>query len=384
MDARFGRWAAAALVPVVLAGVLVVVAGWAPGRAGASATPLLGKQVIGYSVRHRPIVAYHLGDPRRRPVLIIGQMHGDEPAGVQVAGSIVRGSASIEGINLWVIPTMNPDGSAAHRRQNAHAVDLNRNWPDRWAHLTGMYYSGRRPRSEPETRAVQAFLLRLRPRYVVVLHQPLYGVDTTDGGALDKAFRDRLARGLGMPRKAFRCWSVCHGSLTGWYTTHRYGIAITIEFGWHPRTSYLTGRARRAIVAALGGSFGSLAAHDPQGSLTATVADGTVRLRGYGFDVDARGTSLRYTATQDGRAIAHGTANRPSADVDARYRLTGAHGLALDVPATAGEHRFCVTFGNLGAGRGDAARCVTVTVPDPTPTPTPTPTSSSPGVPSGP
>ena len=73
MDARFGRWAAAALVPVVLAGVLVAVAGWAPGRAGASATPLLGKQVIGYSVRHRPIVAYHLGDPRRRPVLGCGQ-----------------------------------------------------------------------------------------------------------------------------------------------------------------------------------------------------------------------------------------------------------------------------------------------------------------------
>src|SRR4051794_14044034 len=79
----------------LLAGVLALsglVAGLtlAPGPAGAAATPLLGRKVIGYSVRHRPIVAYHLGDPRKRPVLIIGQMHGNETAGVRVANSIVR------------------------------------------------------------------------------------------------------------------------------------------------------------------------------------------------------------------------------------------------------------------------------------------------------
>ena len=56
-------------------------------------------------------------------------MHGDEHAGVTVADSIIHGKVSVEGINLWVIPTMNPDGNAAHTRQNAHEVDLNRNWP---------------------------------------------------------------------------------------------------------------------------------------------------------------------------------------------------------------------------------------------------------------
>jgi hypothetical protein len=380
MNARIRRGSAVLLAPVLLVSLLV---SWAPGRAGAATgTPLLGKQVIGFSVKHRPIVAYHLGDPRRRPVLIIGQMHGDEPAGVKLANSIVHGTTAVEGINLWVVPTMNPDGFAAHRRQNAHKVDLNRNWPDRWARLSGMYYSGPHPRSEPETRAVQAFLLRLRPRYVVVLHQPLYGVDTTDGGALDKAFRNRLARNLGLPRKPFRCWSTCHGSLTGWYTTHRYGIAITVEFGSSPRTSYLTGKARRGVVSALGGHFGSLAAHDPRGAVTGAAKHGTVHLSGFAFDVDARGTSLRYVATRDGRTVAHGTANRPSRAVNARYVLTGAHGLALDAPATPGRHRFCLTFTNLGAGRGNATRCVSVDVP--TPTPTPAPTDSAPGVPSGP
>ena len=233
---------------LALTGLLV------PRPAGAAA-PVLGRQVIGFSVRHRPIVAYHLGGAHERPVVIIGQMHGNETAGVRLANSIVRGSAAVRGIDLWVIPTMNPDGYAAHRRQNAHGVDLNRNFPHWWTRLTGANYSGPAPRSEPETRAVFAFLRRLRPKYVVSIHQPLHGVDTTDGGAVDPAFRNRLARGLGLPLKPFRCWSVCHGSMTGWYTARHFGVAITVEFGAHPRPSYLTGRARRAVVAALGGRF---------------------------------------------------------------------------------------------------------------------------------
>src|SRR3954470_613048 len=157
------------------------------GPAAAAATPVLGRKIIGFSVKHRPIVAYHLGNPRStRTAVILGQMHGDEHAGVVVANSIIHGRLSIEGINLWVIPTMNPDGDAAHRRQNAHRVDLNRNWPRRWRHLTGQYYSGTKPLSEPETRAVFRFLRAVRPKRLLVLHQPLHGVDTTDGGRIDR------------------------------------------------------------------------------------------------------------------------------------------------------------------------------------------------------
>src|SRR5205814_9450615 len=114
----------------------------------------------------------------------LGQMHGNEHAGVVLARSLVRRSRSIEGINLWVVPTMNPDGNIANTRQNAHHVDLNRNWRDIWRPLKGEYYSGPYPLSEPETRAMRRFLLAVKPRYLVSLHQPLHGVDTTDGGAL--------------------------------------------------------------------------------------------------------------------------------------------------------------------------------------------------------
>jgi hypothetical protein len=335
----------------------------APGSASAASrlpTPVNQRRVIGYSVQHRPIVAYQLGNPHARTTaLLLGQMHGDEHAGVVLARSLVQGKVSVEGINLWVVPTMNPDGNLADTRQNAHHVDLNRNWPDTWRPLTGEYYSGPGPLSEPETKAMHRFLLDVLPHYVVVLHQPLHGVDTTDGGALDRAFRNRLARNLGLPLKPFRCWSVCHGSLTGWYTTHRYGIADTIEFGARPTAGYLTGRARRGIVSALGGHFGVLAAHNPRSALRANLVQSgaAAHLAGWAFDRDAVGRHVAFTATLDGVEVKSGRAGGPSPGLDDAYGIAGDHAFAFDVPVTGGRHTICLTFTNLGAGTADSRRC---------------------------
>jgi murein peptide amidase A len=239
-----------AMALAMLLATLVVPSTAADGAA------LPGRRVIGHSVQGRAIVAYHLGNPdARRVAVVLGQMHGDEPAGPRVVRALRRAAARISGVDLWVIPTMNPDGRAAHTRQNARGVDLNRNFPRRWRPLTGEYYSGPGPRSEPETRAVLRFLRDLRPTYVVSLHQPLHGVDTTDGGRVDPALRHRLARRLGLPEKPFRCWSACHGNLTGWYTDRGFGAAITVEFGAHPTRHYLTARAPRGLVRALGGHW---------------------------------------------------------------------------------------------------------------------------------
>jgi hypothetical protein len=335
------------------------------GSAGASTrsgTPVNVRRVIGYSVQHRPIVAYELGNPRAKTsAVLLGQMHGNEHAGVVLARSLVHGRRSIEGIDLWVVPTMNPDGNAANTRQNAHHVDLNRNWRDIWRPLTGEYYSGPYPLSEPETRAMRDLLLAIKPDYIVSLHQPLHGVDTTDGGALDHAFRNRLARNLGLPLKPFRCWSVCHGSMTGWYTTHRYGIADTIEFGWHPTTGYLTGRAAHGIVTALGGHFGSLAAHNPRSALRVRLAPsgGTAHLAGWAFDRDAVGRHVHFTAASDGTTVRTGRADLPSPGLDAAYGIPGDHAFAFDVPVEPGQHTFCLTFENLGAGTADPKQCLT-------------------------
>lgn len=372
-----------ALIAVAAAVISVALFVINPAPAGAyAATPVNARRIIGYSVKGRPIVAYRLGDPRAKiTAVLLGQMHGDEHAGVRVARSIVHGTVSVEGLNLWVVPTMNPDGNARNTRQNAHHVDLNRNWPDYWAPLTGMYYAGPKPLSEPETRAMRSFLLDVRPRYIVSLHQPLHGVDTTDGGALDKAFRNRLADNLNLPLKAFRCWGFCHGTMTGWYTTHRYGIAETVEFGWHPTDAYLTGRARRGIVAALGGHFGTLSAHNPRSALQIATSVSSVRLAGWAFDRDAPARSIQYTATRDGTVVRTGRAADPSPGIDELYGITGDHAYAFTVTASPGTHTFCIQFRNIGAGTANPRRCSTVTVPAP---PSPSPSPSPSGVTSGP
>ena len=86
----------------------------------------------------------------------------------------------------------NPDGSATGTRGNAHGVDLNRNFPWRWRHLGGVYYSGTRPASEPETRALRRLILRERPDVSIWFHQHLNFVILQPGG--DQGLMRRYAR----------------------------------------------------------------------------------------------------------------------------------------------------------------------------------------------
>ncbi len=82
--------------------------------------------LLGYSVRHRPVTAVALGDPDSpRRVLVVGCIHGSEPAGIAIATALARGSPPAQA-DLWIVPDLNPDGVAAGTRQNARGVDLNR------------------------------------------------------------------------------------------------------------------------------------------------------------------------------------------------------------------------------------------------------------------
>ncbi|MEZ5098020.1 MAG: M14 family zinc carboxypeptidase [Nocardioides sp.] len=237
----------------VLAAVLVLTTGLLTAPAlggGPGADPTVHeRRVIGHSVRGRPIVAYRLGDAGATRVVLIASMHGDEPASRKILLALRSGPA-VHGIDLWVLPTYNPDGLAAQRRQNAHGVDLTRNFPYHWVDLDGATESGPRPASEPETRAVMAFLGEIRPARVVSFHQPLYGVDTD---TKDPTFARRLAAALTLPAKSFDCGGVCHGTMTGWFN-HRYaGAALTVEYGAHPRRRTLRVTAPRRLVDVLGG-----------------------------------------------------------------------------------------------------------------------------------
>ncbi|WP_193604473.1 M14 family zinc carboxypeptidase [Nocardioides dongkuii] len=224
--------------PGALLAVLALVTGLAPAApvaAAPSAAPdptVVERRVLGESVQGRDIVAWRLGE--RRPgvetVVLVATMHGDEPATRQILRALVDGGP-VRDLDLWVVPTYNPDGLAAGSRRNARGVDLNRNFPYNWVDLDGRYESGPRAASEPETRAMMRFLRRVRPDHVLSFHQPLHGVDTD---TKRPRFARRVARVLDLPTKTFDCGGVCHGTMTGWFNHRFRGDALTVEYGARP------------------------------------------------------------------------------------------------------------------------------------------------------
>ena len=150
--------------------------------------------VIGFTVDHRPIEVVHVAGPGPR-VLVVGCIHGDECAGMAVVRAL-RASTPRE--DLWLVPTLNPDGLAAGTRANAHGVDLNRSFP-----------SGR----EPETRAAVALIRRLHPVVTIWFHQHQ---DVVRAWGRSQAVAQRYARLAGM-RYARLEWP--SGAATRWQNT---------------------------------------------------------------------------------------------------------------------------------------------------------------------
>jgi len=249
-----------ALLTAVLSLILpalavVVLPATSAGGATASAEQrdaVVEKRVVGHSVRGRAIMAYRLGEPGKRRVVLISSMHGDEQDTRQILRALTKGRA-IRGIDLWVVPTYNPDGMARHTRKNARGVDLNRNFPYRWRDLDGSYESGPRPKSEPETRAMMRFLRDVRPSRILSFHQPLHGVDTD---TKNKKFARRVARKLHLPAKRFDCGGVCHGTMTMWYNHAFNGAALTVEYGASPSKRLMRRKAPAQVLRIFGARRG--------------------------------------------------------------------------------------------------------------------------------
>ncbi|HSB39905.1 MAG TPA: M14 family zinc carboxypeptidase [Gaiellaceae bacterium] len=190
----------------------LIVAGLVVASTAAAAPQAQQSIVVGRSVRDRPIVAYERGDRAAEATLVVGVIHGTEPAGLAVI-SRLRHMRLPPHVHLWLVPTLNPDGLAAGTRQNAHGVDLNRNWPTAWK-PNGVawdgYYSGPRPLSEPENRAMRAFILHVKPALTIWYHQPL---DVVYGSDPHVAVLRRYARLSGLP---YRRLTAPPGAATRW------------------------------------------------------------------------------------------------------------------------------------------------------------------------
>ena len=155
---------------------------------------------LGRTAQGRPLLALLITDrpdaPEPEPSLLLNATHhGDEALSTSIAldagqqllegyGADARTTAWVDGLRIWLVPLVNPDG--AHQffeasswvgRKNARdvdgdgviaggeGVDLNRNYPFLWAGLGELgsrsapgdaWFRGPRPGSEAETQAMMA------------------------------------------------------------------------------------------------------------------------------------------------------------------------------------------------------------------------------------
>lgn len=244
-----GAWLLSAALVGPLAATFLP-AGSVPASAATERPAVVETRVIGHSVQGRDIVAYRLGNPRSsKKVLLLAAMHGNEKGSVKTLRAL-RDGRPVDGADLWVVPVVNPDGYARNKRQNAHGVDLNRNFGAKWRKIGGATNSGRRAFSEPETRAIRDFVDEIDPTYTVSYHQPLNGIDIRDTG--NTAWARRLAAQIRLPKKSFDCFSRCFGTYSMWFRAqHRRGAVITVELPARPSQKYLTTIAPRAVLRSL-------------------------------------------------------------------------------------------------------------------------------------
>jgi protein MpaA len=209
------------------------------------------KLVIGTSTQGRNINAYRAGEPGKPVVMVVATMHGEEDFGQYVVRGLMEGRP-IKGVDLWLLPVLNPDGYAKDRRYVDGNVDLNRNFPHRFIVRA---HSGPRAKSAKETRVIMRFLRRVEPTYLVSWHQPLIGVDTYR--VKDRGLMRRLSRGLDIAPRYLDCRGSCHGTMTGWYNANHHGAAITVEYAAVARSmKRMKGTDANAVLRAIGGRRG--------------------------------------------------------------------------------------------------------------------------------
>jgi protein MpaA len=166
------------------------------------AARLIGTRVIGVSASGRPLSVYQLG-AGPRSVLVVGGIDGgtesNTTALVEQLLEELPNTPDIlhAGFVLLLLPAINPDGLATGTRMLADGVDANRNWPTGdWE--TDTYVAGPTlipggggpyPWSEPETRALAAYVQEVRPSLIVSYHS-----------AAALVMAGPAARGLGLDR----------------------------------------------------------------------------------------------------------------------------------------------------------------------------------------
>lgn len=221
----------------------------------------LGKSVQGRDLWAMKITDDPSVDEDEPEVRYIAAMHGDEVVGKEMCFDLIdlltsqygtdpRITSLVDSTEIWIVPSMNPDGTALQQRYNANGYDLNRNFPDQWVDPNDTA-SGR----QPETQRVMTWALDRNFSLSANFHGGSvvanYPFDSTSNGVSTYALAPEDAAFVSLARTYADAnptmfasnsdpsfdrgicngsdWYAIHGGMQDWAYVFRGGKELTLE-----------------------------------------------------------------------------------------------------------------------------------------------------------
>ena len=200
-----------------------------------------------------------------KDIFLIGGLHAGFAPGTVALAEEMRGyflahvDAVPPGTSLHILTNANPDSRSApgekNGRLNANGVDLNRNWDCNWqanALWRDLTVSGGDyPFSEPETRALQDYLLRIRPVAAVFYEAKASGGWVSPGGCgaqslYSVTLASRYGAASGYTAKPFQAYAVS-GDVTDWLDSQGIPAVTVLLPAYDYSTSYWADNYRAVL-----------------------------------------------------------------------------------------------------------------------------------------
>jgi len=197
--------------------------------------------VIGHSVLGRPIHAFHVGPYNDNQIIITGAIHAREWITALLIVELVKvySRTQLPG-GIWFIPLCNPDGVEIALdggeplwKANACGVDLNVNFDADWGggaqnvRVAGPEnYIGLCPNSEPETKTLIDFTLKVNPKATVAYHSK--GELVYYSSDISKPIAEQVGEITGYTPERTQNST---GGYSDWVSMHLCVPALTIEVG---------------------------------------------------------------------------------------------------------------------------------------------------------
>ena len=199
---------------------------------------------FGRSVLNQPLIVRRRGVNDGVRILVVGVIHGSERFGRDIVNVLNTTEVGTEN-DLWLVPTMNPDGEAKTddvpvgnielktSRRNANNVDLNRNFPQDWQSLGkpgDWEYAGKSAGSEPEVQAMMGLIAFIKPQIVIWYHADYFRI--APGTGREGQIRSRYANLVNLPVLPIQGGNYT-GTATSWTKTKllNNGVTFVVEFG---------------------------------------------------------------------------------------------------------------------------------------------------------